>query len=88
MELSLFLSIISGFIAFYSVMLAVKRNNQKDAGQIAMILEKLTNISMGIAELKEELSNLNFEQSNLKVRLAGLETSVSLAHKRIDEMKK
>ena len=87
MEVSLFISIISGVIAFYSVMLTAKRHNQKDAGQIAMILEKLANISLGIAELKEELSNLSFEQSDLKVRLAGIETSLELAHKRIDEIK-
>ena len=87
MEVSLFISIISGVIAFYSVMMTAKRNNQKDAGQIAMIIEKLANISLGIAELKEELTNLSFEQGDLKVRLAGIETSLELAHKRIDEIK-
>lgn len=91
-EMTLLISLFSAFFAFFSGVVTLHRNARKDhkedAGQIAMIMEKLANISLGIAELKENLVQLNNEQGDIKVRLAGLEASVRQAHKRIDEIKK
>lgn len=91
-EITLLISLFSASFAFLSGVVTLHRNARKDhkedAGQIAMIMEKLANISLGIAELKENLVQLSNEQGDIKVRLAGLEASVRQAHKRIDEMKK
>lgn len=89
-ELTLLISVVSVGVAVYSAFITGSRNSRKDhkeeAHQTAVILEKLANISLGIAELKEDLSVLKDEQGNLKVEIAELKASVKQAHKRIDEL--
>lgn len=89
-ELTLLISLISvGFALFMGIInwrRTTKYDDKQEARQIATILEKLANISLGIAELKENLSELTNEQGDLKERLAKAEASIKQAHKRIDEL--
>ena len=85
------LSAASLFFGIYSSLSAMKRNAKKDtrrdASDMAMVIVKLEDISMGISEIKSDLSNVKGDIKEITERLIVAEQSVKLAHRRLNEIR-
>lgn len=55
-----------------------------DTTQITTVIVKLEAIAEGITEIKSDMRNIKEELQDLRERVAKVEASTTLAHKRID----
>ena len=90
-EIFVALSFFSLLFGIYSGIASMRRNDKKDiksdASELAMVIVKLEDISVGISEIKGDLSNVKGDIKEITERLIVAEQSVKLAHSRLNEIK-
>ena len=78
-------------ISFLSLLLAaytfLNKNTKDSTTELTTVIVKLENIGAGITDIKSEIASMKNDQKEDHDRLIKLETSVTTAWKRIDEMK-
>lgn len=87
-EIAMLISGISLAFGIYSGIANMKRNQtndvKKDASELTMVIVKLENIGVGIAEIKSELTNVKNDIKESRERIIKLEESTKQANKRLD----
>lgn len=87
-EIAMLISGISLAFGIYSGIANMKRNQtndvKKDASELTMVIVKLENIGVGIAEIKSELSSVKNDIKESRERIIKLEESAKQANKRLD----
>ena len=90
-EIFVIISVFSLLFGIYSGIVSLRRNEKKDcrsdASEMAMVIVKLEDISLGISEIKSDLSNVKGDIKEITERLIVAEQSVKLAHERLKEFK-
>lgn len=79
----IFVSACSLLLALYTF---VSKTNKESTTELTTVIVKLENISAGISDIKAEISALKDDQKNDHDKLIKLESSLSTAWKRIDEI--
>ena len=77
------LSCLSLLLAIYTYL---SRNNKENTSELTTVIVKLENIGSGIRDIKAEIASLKDDQKTDHDRLIKVESSLSTAWKRIDEL--
>ena len=77
------ISVLSLIFAFYTY---AKKANADSASEMTTVIVKLENIGSGIADIKAEIASLKNDQKDDHDKLIKVETSLSSAWKRINEL--
>ena len=95
MDEQMILSLLSGgslLLGILSWFLGMRKSTRHDAGKRAsemmMVIVKLEDISVGVAEIKADLSGVKGDIRDLTERLIVAEQTVKQAHRRIDELQR
>lgn len=78
------ISLASLLFAIYSL---ASKNSKENTSELTTVIVKLENISLGITDIKSEIANMKDDQKEDHDRLIKVESSLSTAWKRIDELK-
>lgn len=81
----LIISALSLLLAFYSF---ISKVNKDSTTELTTVIVKLESIGSGIADIKAEITSLKNDQKDDHDRLIKVESSLSTAWKRIDELLK
>lgn len=87
-NINILISVITICCTIYGVSRNFKKDAERDAGQIAIIVTKLDNIQSVLNELKTDVNSTKNDIRDLDRRLIAVEQSTKQAHKRIDELRK
>ena len=89
------LSLITGISLLFGVfsgLIGLRKSTRNEAGKHAsemmMVIVKLEDISVGVAEIKADLSGVKGDIRDLTERLIVAEQSIKQAHRRIDEQQR
>ena len=82
---SLMLGILSGILGMRK---STRHEAGKRASEMMMVIVKLEDISVGVAEIKADLSGVKGDIRDLTERLIVAEQSIKQAHRRIDEQQR
>ena len=84
------LTVLSLIFGIYSGLSSAKRGARQDdrqeATDMARVMVKLEDISVGISEIRSELNNVKGDLKEQTERLIVAEQSLKRAHMRLDEM--
>ena len=91
-ELLLVLTVLSLIFGIYSGLSSAKRgvrnDDRQEATDMARVMVKLEDISVGISEIRSELNNVKVDLKEQTERLIVAEQSIKREHMRIDEITK
>lgn len=82
--LPVIISFLSLLVAGYSFL---SKTNKDNTTELTTVIVKLESIGTGIADIKAEIVNLKNDQKEDHDKIIKIESSLSTAWKRIDEMK-
>lgn len=80
----IFISIVSLLLALYTFL---SKNNKENTTELTTVIVKLENIGNGISDIKAEIASMKNDQKEDHDKLIKLESSLSTAWKRLDELK-
>lgn len=80
--------IISALSLLFAVYTFLNKSNKESTTELTTVIVKLENIGSGIADIKAEIASLKDDQKDDHDRLIKVESSLSTAWKRIDELLK
>lgn len=78
------ISILSLLLALYTFL---SKNNKENTTELTTVIVKLENIGNGISDIKAEIASMKNDQKEDHDKLIKLESSLSTAWKRLDELK-
>lgn len=85
------MSYIPIVISVFSLLLAIytflSRNTKENTTELTTVIVKLENIGNGITDIKSEIASMKNDQKEDHDKLIKLESSLSTAWKRLDELK-
>lgn len=85
------MSYIPIIISVFSLLLAIytflSRNTKENTTELTTVIVKLENIGNGITDIKSEIASMKNDQKEDHDKLIKLESSLSTAWKRLDELK-
>ena len=84
MNYTLVISVCSLLLAAYTL---VSKNNKENTSELTTVIVKLESIGNGIRDIKSEIAVLKNDQKDDHDKLIRLESSLTTAWKRIDEIK-
>ena len=91
----LMISLLTGgslLFGIFSGVLGMRKSTRHEAGKRAsemmMVIVKLEDISVGVAEIKADLSGVKGDIRDLTERLIVAEQAIKQAHRRIDEQQR
>ena len=70
----------------FSIYIFLSNNSKENTSELTTVIVKLENIGTGIADIKAEIASLKNDQREDHDKLIKLESSLSTAWKRIDEL--
>lgn len=82
--ITVIISILSLLLAGYTFL---NKNTKENTTELTTVIVKLESIGNGIRDIKAEIATLKNDQKEDHDKLIRLESSLSTAWKRIDEMK-
>ncbi len=90
--IALLISAVSLVFGIYTGVFSIKRSTRKDerrdASELATVMVKLEDIVEGIGEIKSDIANVKVDIKELTERLIVAEQRIRQADKTIDEMQK
>ena len=78
------ISVLSLLLAIYTFL---SRNTKQNTTELTTVIVKLENIGNGITDIKSEIASMKNDQKEDHDKLIKLESSLSTAWKRLDELK-
>lgn len=78
------ISVLSLLLAIYTFL---SRNTKENTTELTTVIVKLENIGNGITDIKSEIASMKNDQKEDHDKLIKLESSLSTAWKRLDELK-
>lgn len=87
-NINILISVITICCTIYGVSRNFKKDAERDAGQIRIIVTKLDSIQTVLNELKTDVNSTKNDIRDIDRRLVAVEQSVKQRHKRIDEIRK
>lgn len=77
---------ISVVSLLFSIYIFLSNNSKENTSELTTVIVKLENIGTGIKDIKDEIASLKNDQKDDHDKLIKLESSLSTAWKRIDEL--
>jgi len=78
--------LISVASLLFSIYIFLSNSSKENTSELTTVIVKLENIGSGIKDIKDEIASLKNDQKDDHDKLIKLESSLSTAWKRIDEL--